>query len=782
MNLINKPLAAIYLAVIATTAQAQDAAFDFNIPAQPVAQVLAELGKQAGLQPFYAEGSLQNIKSPGVQGRYSLRDAVGKALSGTDLEFQFTGEKSVAIKAASSLIVTEMSPIQVREMARSYTVRNTTAGSRTNTPLEQIPQSIVVVPKAMIEDQGITTLSDALRNVSNVNSIDERDANNVSFKIRGFSSAVVVDGVSMPGYYPDQESLSSIERIDVIKGPAGALFGSAQGAGSAGAVGGGTIAISTVKATSDAAIHKVGVRVGSFSEKAANFDLNQPINDVFAIRMAGEVSDKKSESNGIFLKKTALSPSVSWTPDSTTEVVLCGRYLESATLDYSGLPSVGTVVNGAYTLPRNLNVTATGLPDTLNKAQGVNLQWNQHLNDAWKFSLVAAYNEALADQRGVFPFPFGGAGPSYYLAGARMWAKFKTTTLSPSLTTTFETGNAKHTVNFGMDYEKTKDDEFMKYPPGMGYLSFTAVNYTNPVFPAWIEPIAPAVPDMRNSYASTVAYVQDQIDLGSLHLLGGVRQSKIDVTDVYTTMGVNNVSSNNKTTPRVGVTYEFTPQISSFVGYSEGIKVPILAKFATPPKPEESKQTEVGLRLKDLGGVSATLALFDLTRKNAAVSDTANPGFSVQTGVQQSRGVDLDLRWQASTALSLIAALTSQTAIIVQDTNAAIVNKQLFNVPKQTARLAAYYDVNGGDWAGLGLGLGVTHHSSLPGNTTNTFFTPSATIADAQVAYKLRDMKFGLNISNLFDKKYYVPSAYFGGGQVIPVLPRTISATVNFSF
>ncbi len=225
-----------------------------------------------------------------------------------------------------------------------------------------------------------------------------------------------------------------------------------------------------------------------------------------------------------------------------------------------------------------------------------------------------------------------------------------------------------------------------------------------------------------------------------------------------------------------------TPQVSTFVGYSEDIKVPILAKFATPPKPEESKQTEIGFRLKDLNGVSATLAWFDLIRKNAAVADTANPSFSIQTGLQQSRGVDLDLRWQASSSLSLIAALTSQTAVIVQDTTVARVNKQLFNVPKQTARLAGRYDVNGGDWAGLGFGLGVTHHSSLPGDTTNTFFTPSATVADAQVSYKLRDMKLGLSISNLFDKKYYVPSAYFGGGQVIPALPRTVSATANFSF
>jgi iron complex outermembrane receptor protein len=776
-----KPIAAVLMFVVAGGVSVSAQAVE--VAAGDLEAALSGLAKETGIQILFDANALKGAKTAGVHNAATHEEALKQLLKGTNYIYSPSSSGTYVIKALPPTEkVTEMSPIEVRGATRNYTVRNTSAGSRTNTPIEQIPQSIVVVPKAMIEDQGVTTLSDALRNVSNVNAIDERDANNATFKIRGFNSATVVDGIAMPGYYPDQESLVGIERIDVIKGPAGALFGSAQGTGSAGAVGGGTIAISTVKASADAAIRKVGLRVGSFSEKAANFDLNQPLSSVFAIRLAGEVSDKKSESNGIFFKKTALLPSLSWTPDADTEVVLRGRYLDSTTLDYSGLPPRGTVVNAPYTLPRSLNVTARGLPDTINRAQGVNLQWNQHLNDAWKFSFVAAYNEALSDQRGVFPFPFSGAGPSYYLAGARMWAKFKTTTLSPSLTANFETGTAKHTVNFGVDYEKTKDDEFMKYPPGMGYLSFTPVNYTSPAFPAWIEPVAPAVPDMRNSYTSSVAYVQDQIDVGGLHLLGGVRHSRIDVTDLYPAMGVNNVSSNTRNTPRVGATYEFTRQISTFAGYSEGIKVPILAKFATPPRPEESRQTEVGLRLKDLAGISATLAWFELTRKNAAVGDTANPGFSIQTGLQQSRGVDLDLRWQATSALSLIAALTSQTASIIQDTNAAIVNKQLFNVPKQTARFAGHYDVYGGEWAGLGFGLGMTHHSSLPGNTTNTFFTPSATIADAQVSYKLHDMKLGLNVSNLFNKKYYMPSAYFGGGQVIPALPRTVSATANFSF
>ena len=89
-----------------------------------------------------------------------------------------------------------------------YTVPNSSSATRTDTPIEHIPQSIVVVPRAVIEEQGATTVSDALRNVSNVTAIDPRDSNNAVFRIRGFTSALVVDGVAMPGYFPNMESAS----------------------------------------------------------------------------------------------------------------------------------------------------------------------------------------------------------------------------------------------------------------------------------------------------------------------------------------------------------------------------------------------------------------------------------------------------------------------------------------------------------------------------------------------------------------------------------------------
>lgn len=686
--------------------------------------------------------------------------------------------------------VGKLEPIEVHaDRDYGYVVKSASAAMRTETPVENIPQSIVIVPRAMIEDQGAKTLSDVLRNVSNVNAVDARDANNVVFNIRGFHSGTVVDGVAMKGNFTDQESLVNVERIDVVKGPAGALFGS-QGVGAYDTAGG-TIAITTLEPAQEP-VRKIGFKLGSYGEKGIDFDLNQPLDSAWAFRVTGESSNSDSETDRVFFRKRALFPSLAWSPNGDTRVVLRVRYLDNTTLDYSGLPVNGTLNTSTYTLPRQTNIAAGGLPDTTNKSRGANLQWTQKLSDTWNFSLLTAYNEVELNQRGTWLsdsasasgcFDFGSATPtSNTMCGVRMWARLKTTTISPSLTAKFETAAARHTLNVGIDYEETRDDEFMAYSNGTGALSAANVDLTNPAYPAWSEPVAPATPDQRNRYVSTVAYLQDQVDVGRWHFLGSIRYSEIKVTDINSAYGISNITRNSRTSPRIGAVYELTSTVSAFAGYGEGMRVPAFYLFAAPPKPEEYTQKEVGLRLKDLAGITATVALFDLNRKNVAISDPANAGYYIQAGRQRSKGIDIDLRWQATPSWSWIAAFTRQTARIVEDGDSSLINKQLFNVPERTARLATRYDIRSGSLAGLGLGLGLTYNSRLPGNSTNTFFTPATTVWDAQASYTVGRARYGLNVFNLTNKQYYVPSSYFLGGQVIPALPRTITATANFSF
>ncbi len=683
--------------------------------------------------------------------------------------------------------------VEITGQRERYRAASTSAGSRTDTPPENIPQSIVTLNRNLLQDQGVTTLSDALRNASNVNSIDSRDAWNVNFKVRGFNASTVVDGVAMPGYFAGFESLVGAEQIDVVKGPAGALFGAAQGQGTYASTGG-TIVLSTRAADPLRAVREVGVRLGSFDERAINLDFNQPLGEGWAVRLIGEVGRTGYETEGLTQRHSVWAPSLSWRPDGRTRVVLRLRSQDTKGLDYSGLPLTGTLDSSQVTVPRSHFIVSQGQPDNTLESRGVNLQWTQQFNDVWSGQLLLSRQNVELDQRGMWLVnalhPFGcfgwaSAGATGNAAcGTRLWDQFSTTTVSPALTARFGTGAAQHTAQVGVDWERTRDDAYMAFPNIFGNLDLAAYNLPSASYAAWVEPTVPNPPDQQNTYHSRTIYVQDQMDLGGLHLLVSLRQSDIKITDVNVSpvFGQNNVTENRKFTPRFGAVYDWTAQLSTFAGVSHGVKVPVGNIFSTPPKPETSLQKEIGLRLKDVGGLSGSLAWFDLARENVAVGDPANPGKSRQTGLQRSRGVEADLRWQASPSLAWLAQVTRMKARTEEDTTTANVGKVLFNVPERSARIAGRYEWLQGPAAGLSAGLGLTNHGRLAGDTLNTFFTPSATLWDAQLGYKAGAGRYALRIDNLADKKYFVPSAYFSGGQVIPARPRTLQVSANFAF
>ncbi len=691
-----------------------------------------------------------------------------------------------ALTCCSILAHAQIQTIEITATKDRYNPTVTQTATRSDVPVEQVPQSIVSIPRSVFEDQDSKTVSDALRNVSNVNEIDPRDSNNVGFKIRGFNAAMVVDGVSVPGWFQNQESLVGVQQMDVIKGPAGGLYGSGQAIGNYSTVGG-TNAVTT-KDPEAKAYREVGVKGGNYGRRNAHFDVNQPMNDALAFRVNAETDRSDSETQGVFFRKTALNPSLAWSPDAKTKVVIKARMLDNTTVDYSGLPRANaSSYEPAAGLSRGTFVTATGLPETTQKSRGLNVQWTQVLNDDWTLKALAAHSTAEVDQRGVFPTAYGGAGgfgTNMTLSGLRLWEKLTSDSLQLSLATAVKSGDALHRISFGLDRDETRDDAFMAFASSP---FFEPIDLLNSARPAWGEPLVPAsVNQQQNKSASTVFYVQDQIQFGSWHLHGSLRHTRTTGHDYYVDpvmqVDINTPRSNTKVTPRFGAVFDATDTLSFFGGYSQMARMPFGSKFRVAPKMEEAEQKELGLRVKGWNGLSATAALFDIRRKNAALKDPGDTGFSVQTGVQQAKGLDLDVRWQASPSFVWIASYTNQTADITQDIRAAWVGKRLFNVPEQTLRVAARYDVRQGDWTGLGLGLGATHRSSLAGDTANTFFTPAVTLVDAQASYKRGGMKYSASVSNLLNKQYYAPMAYFGGGQVVPGTPRTLVLGVTAQF
>ena len=800
----------VLLALGAASASVQARPANFDVPAGSMADALDALARQGEMQILFDRASLAGNASAGLKGEFEPRAALERLLAGSGLKATLTSDNAAAVSrmpvaAASARMPQTLPEIQITATAESigYGVANVAAATRTQTPLERVPQSVVVLPKAVFNDQGAKTLSDALRNVSNVNAVDVRDSNLTGFRIRGFSAATIVDGVAVPGVFQNQESLANVEQISVIKGPSGGLYGGSQGMNYSTL--GGAIVLNTAEPR-PTPIRQVNASLGSHAHKGAGFDFNQPIGASVAFRLIGEYSDTDSEVDRIFFKRTGLFPSLSITPNADTRVVLRLRQSENTTLDYPGLPRANAaspaIIGG---IARSRFIGAEGMPETSNENRGINAQWTQRLNEQWDFALTVARNRLKLDQYGAFnasvidAFLAGFALPAFGsptqdIYGYRLGQEFTSTVLSPSLSGKFETGSLKHRVSLGIDHEKSSEQAFLRFsdPFGLGIsplggtalLGGVGIDLRSSIYPAWIEPAGNSLFDSayRRNFKATTTYVQDQIDAGNWHVLGSLRLNDIEFRQ--TQAGVASTDSTSKATPRLGVVYELTPRHSFFLGYGEAVRTPTLTTYAAgvTPKPEEVTQIEAGFRVKDVAGLNASVVLFDLARKNVA---TASAAFLTYQADQASQGVEIDLRWQINPSWQWIAAFTSQTAEYSGTRHAAIANvvgRQLFMVPEQSFRLATRYDIHAGALDGLGLGLGVTQHARLPGDASNSFFTPATAVWDAQVSYQTRLARFGLNINNLLDKDYLTPSAYFGGGQVMPSTGRTLTATASFSF
>lgn len=673
---------------------------------------------------------------------------------------------SIAAQAQMSESVTTPTITVTAGRIDGYVVPQSSMATKTDTPIENIPQTVVVVPRQVIEDQGATKLSDVTSNVSNVQHFDQRDFSTVtSFKIRGFNAAVVVDGVASPGYFSNLEPVYNMEQVDVVKGPGGALYSTSQSTGADSV--GGMIGITT-KAPGPDARRQVGVRTGSYKDSAYFADLNQPINEMLGVRLVVQKQSADSETDRVSSGQTFIAPSIALNIDRDRKFVLRLKRVENDWSDSVGLPS--------QTAARNGNLTAEGIPKSTMNADSINAQYTQRLNDTWKFDLVVAETHAKFDQRGMF-YGLGGAGTG---SPARLNNDMKTSVISPSLTAKIDVGTSKQTLLLGVEQVKTRDHGYVVADIFTSYIDYSAP------YDAWVEPSAPTDPYNKISSTTNAVYIQNQIDVGQWHLQAGLRYAQTELGDYYNQPfyppSHDRTTRLNKVLPRFGAVYDLTPTASLFAGYGQGMKVPMGGAYQQPIKAEESEQTEFGVRFKDWNGISATLAWFDLTRKNVP---TPCGSFTCQVGKQNSKGIDLNLALKASQSMTVLAGLSDQKAITVENQNSVeSVGKFLQNVPAQTARLAMRYNVRGGDFAGLGFGLGLRHHSKLAADSSNTNFTPAATVYDSQVSYRMKGVSLNLAINNLLDKKYVVPSSQSLSDAPLyfPALRRTAMLTATMDF
>lgn len=654
----------------------------------------------------------------------------------------------------------------------TYATPDSSAATRTDTPLIDVPQSVQVLTSTLIQEQDRRTLADALVNVSGVTPTRSDEVLFIPPIIRGFPAETYLDGLPIFGGNQqayDPNSLVGIARIDVVKGPTATLYG-----GGLGTPLGGVINLESERPSDDAGGY-VALRAGSFSTWDPYADVNVPLTSGIAARVAAEYQSNHSWIDQVHGTRWAVKPSVSFQLDPATDLLLQGQFSHRGTLEYSGLPADAAL---ARTVDRNaFPGSPIDQPLTTNDIRMGQATLRHRFSDRVKLNVTGRYYTSKINEQGSFVFPglmpTGTVAPDYDVYPITMRNRTKEATIDANLVAKVDMLGGEHTLLAGVDYDWTS------FYSAMGLFVSDSpsgtIDLADPHYDLRYTPQLPVNSYTDDRFETFAGYVQDQAAYGPLHLTGGLRVTSLKFIE-HSDFGVANDSTYTHVSPRLGATLDVVPGVALYAGYATAFRAPFGFIGKQMPKPETSQNVEAGVKLALRGtGLSGTVALFRQTHDNVVVSDPENVGFYIQSGRQRARGVEADMVWEPSPAFSLLATYAYTET---RDEGVAP-GDRLARVPKSSGRIAARYRILHGAAKGLSFGAGITAFTSRELTLPNTIAVPGYTAIDAQASYDIGRFTLGLSAVNLGGRRAWDPYSYMGYPVVAPNQPRSVYAKIK---
>ncbi|MGB3765402.1 MAG: TonB-dependent siderophore receptor, partial [Phormidesmis sp.] len=479
-----------------------------------------------------------------------------------------------------------------------------------------------------------------------------------------------------------------------------------------------------------------------------------------------------------------VAPNLSWQISDRTDLNLQLEYLNDERPFDPGLVALGT---GVADIPRD---RILGEPDDSISSEffSVGYDLEHRFSDTWKIRNAFRYLDQADDISAALSFPFIGglneATGNLNRVFAEQDVSNETLALQTNVVGEFSTGSVEHTLLLGIDLARYALDS-------ESFTDFslrTPLNIFDPVYGAVPRPARGDTPTSSDSIDtdSLQIYMQDQIALlDNLILVAGFNYETVNQTTASTRAGTTTESNRNEDafSPRVGLVYQPAENLSVYANYSRSFfPSAALTVDGDPLDPEEGEGFEVGLKTELFdSNLLATLAYFNLTKQNVATADPGDPRFSVATGEQQSQGIELDVIGRISPAWNVIASYAYIDAEITED-NRFETGNQLPGVPEHSASLWTNYEIQSGDLAGLGFGLGLNWVGDRQGDLNNSFDLDSYFLTNAAISYKRDSWKFGLNFQNLFDVSFIEGTPRTRTRGVEPGDPFTVLSSVSYTF
>lgn len=687
--------------------------------AEPVTRVegntlIAELANATLAEPFSQANPAAGIEQVSVTAL--VGDRVQIEIVGTDAppvaEVSTVETGLVLAVTPGSAEVAEDDEVEItvtaEQQEEGYNPSSASTATRTNTPLRDIPQSIQVVPKQVIEDRNPGTVIEATETVSGVNytaGFINSPTGNVS--IRGFTQGQQFRNGFRDTNNTGLSAIGTVERIEVLKGPGSVLFGNLEP--------GGIINVTTKQPLSEP-FYELSFEAGNRNFFRPGVDLSGPIDENRSVlyRLIADYQTSDGFQDFTNSDIITVAPSLTFNFGERTKLSLNYEYIDQSSNppeDFAFLLSDGSKS------PRNFYL---GYPDFSFRdftTQKFGYNFSHEFSDRWQ--IRSNFSANVSDVKEAFAFATSLIDDQFLeLEVSRRNFSQDNYFGNIEVLGEFDTGTISHKVLFGFDINRF-EDTFASFSTAdtVPNLDINNPNYNVPTPSNFLPAFSTEI------FATTYGlYLQDQVNLlDNLKLLIGGR---FDWISQNTEDNEIEVSQQNDFafSPRVGLVYQPSEQVALYASYSRSFVPAVGVSLEGEAfEPTRGTQYEIGIKTDLLEDrLSATLAAYRITKTNVTTLDPRDPDFSIQTGEQRSQGIELDVTGEILPGWKMTAAYAFTDAEVTED-NSIPEGNRLVNTPRHQASVWTTYEIQQGRLSGLGFGLGLFYIGERAGDLANSF-------------------------------------------------------------
>lgn len=697
-------------------------------------------------------------------------------LSAAALRADNAGETPSYLPPSSEVVSLDRFEVNGQKEENVYTVQRSVTATKTDTALVDVPQSISVITRELIDDQAMQNIGDVTRYVPGVG-IAQGEGNRDTPVLRGNSTTAdfFIDGVRDDVQY--FRDLYNVDRVEILKGPNAMIFGRG---------GSGGLINRITKLANGRAHHEASLQIGSWEQYRGTLDFGDKLTDAFFYRVTALYEDSGSYRDDVTLKRYGVNPTFRYNLSSATTLRFGYEYFhDERTADrgissFNGRP-LAVDPSTFFGDPAQSHVNASVHTGFFTVDHRVNA--NVTLRNHTRF---ATYDKFYQN---VFPGAADATGTNVAIQGYNNATQRDNLFNQTDLVWNVDTGGLKHQFLTGVELARQETDNFRNtayfdsVAPGTTSLQ---VSVSNPrtTIPALFRQSATDADN--HGVARTVGvYAQDQIELHPRVLaILGIRYDRFAVDFRNNRTATELDATDEMFSPRAGFVFKPATNLSLYTSYSmsfvprAGEQLASLSLTNRNLDPEEFKNYEVGLKWDLHSDLAFTAAVYRLDRTNVAIADPADSTKSLLVDGQRAKGIELGLTGRIARNWSIAGGYAYQEGEILSDQSATVrAGARLAQLPRHTLSLWNRYDVNK-DW---GFGLGAIYRDEIFASTDNTVRLPGFVRFDAAAFYRINDrVRAQLNIENLLDRDYY--STAHNNNNITPGSPRAFRLSVTTTF